>query len=264
MLIPTSFNIIYSPGPTLKNARLAYAQNLSKQNVPLTWLKGKKSKAFIWWRELWLFSFLNEAERKVFECETSTKRKSCSRKTACAAKYALWWVGKLSDSTVFLTLERVYRIHNHKFSQNHASETHGSTGSIVAAGYPSIFKRSTWETLKLTTVIFEWGIWLRQTWWIVTITPAEWWILHIPKHVTSWLTKLQAHQYFSDRRLRANQFTCNPFLKVACEKWDRPSVLRKLWKSALRGGFKMVKKQRGGSRKASVKQSLTPGNFDLL
>lgn len=162
----------------------------------------KKSKAFIWWRELWLFSFLSEAERKVFECETSTKRKSCSRKTACAAKYALWWVGKLSDSTVFLTLERVYQIHNHKFSQNHASETHGSTGSIVAAGYRSIFKRSTWETLKLTTVIFEWGIWLWQTWWIVTITPAEWWILHIPKHVTSWLTKLQAHQYFSDRRLR--------------------------------------------------------------
>lgn len=94
----------------------------------------KKSKAFIWWRELWLFFFLSEAERKVFGCETSTKRKSCSRKTACAAKYALWWVGKLSDSTVFLTLERVYRIHNHKFSQNHASETHGSTGSIVAAG----------------------------------------------------------------------------------------------------------------------------------
>lgn len=162
----------------------------------------KKSKAFIWWRELWLFSFLNEAESKVFECKTSTKRKSCSRKTACAAKFALWWVGKLSDSTVFLTLERVYRIHHHKFSQNHASETHGSTGSIVAAGYPSIFKRSTWETLKLTTVIFEWGIWLWQTWWIVTITSAEWWILHIPKHVTSWLTQLQAHQYFSDRRLR--------------------------------------------------------------
>lgn len=44
MLTRTSIDIIFSPGPTLKNVRLAYTQKHSRQNVPLTWLKGKNLK----------------------------------------------------------------------------------------------------------------------------------------------------------------------------------------------------------------------------
>lgn len=197
MLIQTSFDIICSPRPNLKNVHLAYAQKHLEQNVPLTWLKGKNLKHLSVGESFGCSPFW--MKQKFFQWETSN-----NWKTACVAKYALWWAEKLSDSTVFLTLERVYQIYNHKFSQNHASETHGSTDSMVAAGYARecVLKRSLRETPRKLTVIFEWGIWLWQTWWIVMITPAERRILLIPKHVTSRLTKLQAHQYFSGRRLQ--------------------------------------------------------------
>lgn len=131
--------IIFSLGPTLKNVRLAYTQKNPRQNVPLTWLKGKKSKALIWWRKFGLLSILNEAERKVFSKQNfKYQRKQTD-------KYALWWVENLSDSTVFLTLETFYQIYNCKFSQSHALEPIGSTLSVVVEEYSAqrAFKKKT-------------------------------------------------------------------------------------------------------------------------
>lgn len=171
MLTWTSLDIICSPGPAWKNVTWQLHRNvLSEMFLLCAW--PEKAEAVIWWMELWQLSFSNEAERKVslFQCGTSDNRHNCSLKSACVDKYALWWAEKLSNCTVFLLLLRAYWIHNHRTSQNHASQTHSSTVSIFVGGHTALGELSREKKKKkpvrenggvsndLRTVMLGWGI----------------------------------------------------------------------------------------------------------
>lgn len=221
--------------------------------------RNPSSKMFLWhdWKEKNL-KHLSVGEsfgcspfwmkQKFFQWQTSN-----NWKTPCVAKYALWWVEKLSDSTVFLTLDRVYQIYNHKFSQNHASETHGSTDSIVVAGYTRkcVFQK----VIARNTEEIDCNLWMRN------LALAD---------------MMNSHYYTSRTTDPAYTQTCNLMVdwtsSTSIFQWQEASGKTSLplicFKSDLHRQVinvvkneeicpKRVKTQRQGGKKASLDQSLT-------
>lgn len=131
-----------------------------------------------------------------------------SLKTACVDKYALWWAGKLSNSTVFLSPVRAYWIADHKTSQNHASQTHSSTVSIFVGGPNAHRSRNRGTSYDPRTAVSGGGIYLMFSRYLNTWASSD-----NASRVTDpaytqtcnlfvGCVALQTPPYFSDRRLQ--------------------------------------------------------------